>query len=195
MRNRALLAAFVLTLILGAVLPASLAAETYQVDGVHSSVHFRVRHVSASMFMGSFNGVSGSLTFDEADPSKSSITVEVQADSVDTRNERRDGHVQSPDFLNAKQFPVITFKSTSFKKTGDHKYEVAGQFTLRGITKDVTVEVEHVGTSTMMGPRIGFSTTFDINRRDFEVNYGTDEAVSDKVTLIIDIEGVIPKEG
>lgn len=195
MRNRALLAASVLTLILATVLPASLAAETYQIDPAHSGVHFRVRHVSASMFMGRFDDVSGSLTFDEADPSKSSITVEVKADSVDTRVERRDGHIESPDFLNAKQFPVITFKSTSFKKTGDHKYEVAGQLTLRGVTKDLTVEVEHIGTSNMMGPRIGFSTTFTINRRDFGVNYGTDEAVGDQVTLFIDVEGVIPKEG
>jgi len=195
MRNRALLAASVLTLLLAAALPAALAAETYQVDPTHSSVHFRVRHVSASIFQGRFNAVSGSLTFDEADPSKSSISVEVKADSVDTRTERLNGHIMSPDFLNAKQFPVITFKSTGWKKTGDHKYEVTGQFTLRGITKDLTVEVEHVGTSTMMGSRIGFSTSFTINRRDFEVNYGTDEAVGDKVTLIVEIEGVIPKEG
>lgn len=193
MRNRALLAASVL--ILAAALPATLAAETYQIDPVHSGVHFRVRHVSASMFMGRFNDVSGSVTFDKADPSKSSIVVEVKADSVDTRVERRNGHIQSPDFLNAKQFPVITFKSTSFKKTGDNTYEVAGQFTLRGVTKDITVEAEYIGTSDMMGPRIGFSTTFAINRRDFGVNYGTDEAVGDLVTLIIDIEGVIPKEG
>jgi polyisoprenoid-binding protein YceI len=195
MRNRALLAASVLTLILAAALPATLAAETYQVDPTHSSVHFRVRHVSASIFQGRFNDVSGSLTFDEADPSKSSITVEVKAGSVDTRTERLNGHIMSPDFLNAKQFPVITFKSTGWKKTGDNKYEVTGQFTLRGITKDLTVEVEHIGTSNMMGPRIGFSTSFTINRRDFEVNYGTDEAVGDQVTLLIEIEGVVPKEG
>lgn len=195
MRNRTLLGALALSLILAAALPAALAAETYQVDGVHSSVHFRVRHVSASMFMGRFDDVSGSLTFDAADPSKSSITVEVKADSVDTRVERRDGHIESPDFLNAKQFPVITFKSKSWKKTGDKKYEVTGDFTLRGITKPLTVEVDYIGKSDMMGPRIGFSTTFTINRRDFEVNYGTDEAVSDQITLIIDIEGVIPKEG
>jgi len=194
MQNRALLGASVLTLILAAGLPATLAAETYQIDGVHSSVHFRVRHVNASMFQGGFNDVSGSLTFDEADPSKSSITVEVKADSVDTRVERRDGHVKSPDFLNAKQFPVITFKSTGFKKTGDKKYEVTGDFTLRGITKKLMVEVDYIGKSDMMGPRIGFSTSFTINRRDFEVNYGTDEAVGDEVTLIIDVEAVIPKK-
>jgi len=179
-----------LVLILAAGLPAALAAETYKIDGTHSSAHFRVRHLSASIFQGRFNDVSGSLTFDEADPAKSSVTVEVKAGSVDTRDEELDGHVKGPDFLNAKQFPVVTFQSTRFQKKGDGTYEVTGNFTLRGITQELTVEARHVGSSNLgrFGPRIGFSTTFIINRRDFQVNYGTDETVGDEVTLVIDIE-------
>lgn len=176
-------------LLIVTALPA--AAETYEVDAVHSGVHFRVSHLSASMFQGRFNDVSGSLTFDENAPEKASINLEVKAGSVDTRNEQLDGHIESPDFLNAKQFPVITFKSKSFKKKGDNTYEVTGDFTLRGKTKEVTVEAEHIGSSNMgqFGPRIGFSTSFTINRRDFDVNYGTNEAVGDEITLIVDIEG------
>ena len=191
MRHRARLQAFALTVVLAAGLPAALAAATYDIDPVHSSVHFRVRHLSASNFQGRFNTVSGTLVFDEAQPEKSSIELEVAADSVDTRNEQLDDHIESPDFLNAKQFPVITFKSAGVAKKGDNRYEVSGKLTIRGITKDVTADVEHVGSSDMgrFGPRIGFSTTLTINRRDFQVNYGTADAVGDEVTLIIDIEG------
>jgi polyisoprenoid-binding protein YceI len=164
--------------------------EVFKIDPVHTSVHFRVKHMSASMFQGRFNETSGSVTWSETDPGRSAVKIEVKAGSVDTRTERLDGHIKSPDFLNAAQFPVLSFVSKSFKKVGAGTYDVVGDFTVRGVKKEITIRVEHVGTSEIRGKRIGFSTTFTINRRDYQVNYGADEMVGDQVTLVIDVEAL-----
>ena len=118
------------------------------------------------------------------------MKIEVKTGSVDTRTERLDGHIKSPDFLNAAQFPVLSFVSKSFKKVGTGTYDVVGDFTLRGVKKEITIRAEHIGTSEIRGKRIGFSTTFTINRRDYQVNYGADEVVGDQVTLVIDVEAI-----
>ena len=167
-------------------------AETYKLDPVHSSVHFRVSHNSVSTFQGGFNAVDGQIVFDEANPSNTSFEITVDANSVDTRNERRDGHVKSPDFLNAAQFPNLTFKSQSVRKTGEDAYEVSGKITIRGVTKDITAVVRQIGARDLGrgGFRRGFSTELKINRRDFNVSYGNPEGLGDEVTLIIDVEAV-----
>ena len=109
---------FSLSLLIIPIWEAS-AAETYSVDAGHSSVIFRAKHYGATNFYGRFNELSGSLTLDTDDPTKSSIELEVRAESVDTFSERRDRHLRSPDFFNAKQFPVISFKSKSVKALED----------------------------------------------------------------------------
>ncbi len=173
---------------------ASARADSYKVEAAHSTVIFRVKHVSASYYNGRFNDISGTIEFDPANPSSSSINLAIAADSVDTNNEQRDAHLRGPDFLNVKQFPTITFKSESVRKSGESTYSVTGKLSIRGVTRTVTASVEHVGSSEIgqFGPRTGFSTRITINRRDFNVNYGTDEVVGDNVELILDIEA-IPK--
>jgi polyisoprenoid-binding protein YceI len=199
MRTRTPVAILALTLVAVATLIAPHVAtevtaapegETFKIDPVHTSVHFRVKHMSASMFQGRFNESSGSVTWNEADLTKSAVKIEVKAGSVDSRTERLDGHIKSPDFLNAAQFPVISFVSKSWKKVGTGTWDVFGDFTLRGVKKEITIRAEHIGTSEIRGKRIGFSTTITINRRDYQVNYGADEMVGDQVTLVIDVEAV-----
>jgi polyisoprenoid-binding protein YceI len=182
------------------VLPAALifatasptaVADTYGVDSVHSSVIFRIKHLSASYFYGRFNDVSGNISFNEGDPSKSSFDVQVKADSVDTKNGGRDKHLKSPDFFNVKQYPTITFKSKQVKKTGDQQYEVTGDFTLHGVTKPLTVKVEHTGTGKGMKgeQRAGFETTFTIKRSEFEMSFMLD-GLGDDVQITVSLEGV-----
>jgi polyisoprenoid-binding protein YceI len=101
---------FILAIILSS-LGMAVHADTFKIDPVHSSVIFSIKHLGVTDFYGRFNDVSGTVVFDKADPSKSSVEVTVPVESVDTKNEKRDQHLKSPDFFNAKQFPMIIFKS------------------------------------------------------------------------------------
>lgn len=172
----------------------SLAAATYEVDGVHSSVVFKIKHAGATWFYGTFETVSGSLSLDEADPSKSKVEVEIDAASVDSNNVKRDGHLESPDFLSAKEFPSIEFQSTSVKKSGEGSFEVTGDLTFRGVTKSITVPVTHVGKGQMQGKQVaGYEASFSIERSDFGSTYGLDEgALGDEVFLTLSLEVVAP---
>jgi len=172
----------------GAATPAS--AEQFKVDRVHSSVVFRVKHMGVSYFYGRFNDVSGSFAFDDADESKCSFDVEVKTESVDTASDKRDNHLKSPDFFNARQYPSIRFKSTAVKKTADNTYEVTGELTLLGQTKPLTVTVERVGVGKGQrgGSLCGIETIFTIKRSEFGMTYGL-EGVSDEVRLMVSLEG------
>jgi polyisoprenoid-binding protein YceI len=120
------------------------AADTYKIDSVHSSVGFSALHLGVTNFYGRFNEVSGAVTFDKEDPSKSSVELTVPVESLDTHNDKRNQHLKSPDFFNAKQFPTITFKSNKVQKSGE-TYQISGDFTLHGVTKPLTVEFKKGG--------------------------------------------------
>lgn len=167
---------------------AASAANDYVIDPVHSAVIFRVKHNQAAFNYGRFNGIDGVVMYDEAE-GVTGVKVNVDTASVDTANKNRDDHLRSPDFFNAKQFPKITFKSTSVKKSGDHAYEVTGEFTLNGVTKPLTVILEHTGNGkTMQGGDVaGFETTFTINRSDFGMTK-FQPGVGDEVRLMIGLE-------
>jgi polyisoprenoid-binding protein YceI len=139
---------------------------------------------------GRFNDVSGRYSFDPNDPSSSTFEVTIKADSVDTHSERRDQHLKSPDFFNAKQFPVIQFKSKSVRKTDDG-VEATGELSLHGVKKDVTVGIEHVGSGEdpWGNHRSGFVTTFAIKRSEFDMKFMMGP-LGDEVTLLVNIEGI-----
>ncbi|MFQ5845001.1 MAG: YceI family protein [Planctomycetota bacterium] len=163
--------------------------ETYQVDPVHSSVVFRVKHMGVSYLWGRFNDVSGRFTLRGGDPT--SVEVTVQAQSVDTHSAKRDQHLRSPDFFSAKQYPLITFKGTRFTKAGDGRYEVAGDLSVHGVTKQIAVTVEHTGTGPGMGGKgtlAGFEATFDLQRSDFGMTK-LRGPVGDDVRVIVSLEG------
>lgn len=164
---------------------------SYKIDPVHSAVLVKVGHLGASNAWGRFNEVAGSYTFDPVDLSKSMIAMEVKAGSVDTANAKRDEHLRGPDFFNAKQFPLITFKSKTVRKVDDKNYEVDGDFTARGITKPVTAKVNYVGTGKNMGGKTvtGWDATFSIKRSDFGITYGPG-ALSEEVVVMISLEGI-----
>lgn len=164
---------------------------TYDVDAVHSSVVFRIKHLNAAYFYGRFNEIAGTFVLDDADPARGSFDVQVKVASVDTANADRDKHLKSPDFFDAEQFPLITFKSRSVKKAGETTLEVAGDLTLHGVTRPLTVKIERTGSGTgMRGEfRGGWETVFEIKRSDFGMTKLIGP-VGDEVRLIVSVEGV-----
>ena len=167
------------------------AAETYKADPVHSSSAFRIKHAGAAYFWGRFNEPAGSFVLDESDPTKSSFTVDLQVANIDTHNEKRDAHLKSPDFFNARQYPTISFKSTSVAKGEGNVLLVTGNLTMHGVTKPVTVSVEPTGKGEFPPGtrRAGVEATFVVKMSDFEIK-GMPGALSDEVKVIVSLEGV-----
>ncbi len=167
------------------------AADTYEIDTAHSMILFRAKHSGVSYNYGRFNEFTGKLMIDETDISKSMVEFEVKTASVDTANEKRDQHLRSSDFFSAKQFPVITFKSTkvSMKDGKEDMLEITGDLELLGVKKSITVDVEITGKAKgrQGEPLIGFESIFTIKRSEFGMTYGAG-AVSDDIRLIVTIE-------
>ena len=169
------------------------AADTYEIDTAHSMILFRAKHKGISYNYGRFNEFTGKITVDETDISKSMVEFEVKTASVDTANNKRDQHLRSPDFFSAKQFPVITFKSTavSMKEGKEDMLEVTGDLELLGVKKSITVDVAITGKGKgQQGESvIGFESVFMIKRSEFGMTYGA-AAVSDDIRLIVTIEAM-----
>lgn len=191
--------AFAALLALAASASFTVAAPTtWKIDPSHTEVGFQVRHFFSKVH-GTFHDVSGTIAFDEADAAATKIDAVVRVASVDTGNQKRDGHLQSPDFFNAATDSLITFKSTKITKAGKNKFKIAGDFTMRGVTKPVVFDAEFLGSSAVSvggqswGSKAGFSATTVINRKDFGVNWNKtlDNGglmVDDMVTIELSIE-------
>ena len=169
------------------------AAMTYEIDTAHSMIVFRAKHKGISYNYGRFNEFTGELMIDETDMSKSTVAFEVKTASVDTANKKRDQHLRSSDFFSAKQFPVITFKSTKvdMKEGAENVLEVTGDLELLGVKKSITVDVEITGRGKGNGGEslIGFESIFTIKRSEFGMTYGAG-AVSDDIRLTVSIEAI-----
>src|SRR5271166_3292014 len=169
-------------------------AKTWQIDPNHSAAQFSVRHMGISTVRGAFTKVSGTVTYDPADPSKTTLEATIDASSVDTRVERRDNDLRSPNFFDVAKYPTLTFKSKRVDAAGEGKLKITGDLTIHGVTKEVTLDVD--GPSKPMNdPRgnthIGASASTTIKRTDFGV--GSDNPiVGDEITITIDTELVRP---
>jgi polyisoprenoid-binding protein YceI len=171
-----------------ALSPVWAAAKDFKVDAGHSFVTFKVKHKNVGYAFGRFNKMSGTIKFDEAEPAATSLQFTIETASVDTANEGRDKHLRGPDFFDVKQFPVMTFKSKSAKKTGDKLYALTGELTLRGVTKSITAPVEHVGIATSpRGTSTGALCTFKIKRSDYGMTYGLG-SLGDWVDITVALE-------
>jgi polyisoprenoid-binding protein YceI len=184
---------------------AALAADTYEVDPVHSSVQFRIRHLDVSWVFGRFGDVSGEVVVDPEHPELCSVSMTVKAASVDTGNEKRDAHLRSADFLDVEKHPEIVFRSTSWKAVPvgsggaspppelvpdpDPVFLVTGDLTLHGVTRPVMVRVERTGSGTGRDgrPLVGFLATFNVNRSDFGMATMLGP-VGDEVVLTVAVE-------
>ncbi len=166
----------------------SAAPKTYSIDPVHSTAIFRIKHMGAGPFYGRFNDVSGTIAFDGSESLELDVSVAIE--SVDSGSERLDGHLKSPDFFNAKEFPTMTFKSRSVKNKAHKLSVVAGDLTIHGVTKPMTVEVEWIGTADMgRGERCGFEAIFTIKRSDFGMTMGVEAgSLGDDIRVIVGLE-------
>ena len=166
-------------------------AGNYKVDPAHSGAFFEVGHMGGiSRFMGRFNDIAGDLVVDA--PEKSKVTVTIKTDSINSNVEALDKHLKSPDFFNAVQFPTMTFTSTAVKLDGNGVGTIAGNMTLHGVTKPVTLQLKQIGSGKGMKgeQRVGYVATGTIKRTDFGMNYGVPGAATDEVDLRINLEGV-----
>ena len=165
------------------------AAEAYKVDPVHSSIVFKVKHMETTNFYGRFNEVSGSFVIDEQAPAKSSVEIQVKAESIDTANAKRDQHLKGPDFFNVKQFPLISFKGKQVKKSEDGAYSVTGDLTLHGVTKEVTIRVERTGSGKdPLGNAIaGFEAVLKLKRSDYGMKFMVGP-LGDEVQIVVSLE-------
>lgn len=175
--------------ILSLIGAAASAAETYTVDPVHSSISFMIQHAGLSKIHGRFNDFSGKITIDSDDPSKSTFSITIPIDSIDTNNVKRDEHLRAPDYFNSKQFPTMTFQSTKVKPI-DGGLEVTGDLTMHGVTKSITMKLKG-GDKVVEFPkgkqRIGVDSSFSIKRSDFGVTVEP-TALGDEIPITIGIE-------
>lgn len=167
-------------------------AKSYQIDGVHSGVVFRIMHAGAAPFHGMFHGPSGTMTIDPSNPAATSIDVTFETSNVATGNNGRDNHLRGPDFFNAEQFPTCTFKATGAKAAANGAMTVDGELTLLGKTLPVTATITPTGEGEFRGStRAGFEATLSFERSDFGMTkYIAEGTLGDEVQLTVFIEGV-----
>ncbi len=187
-----ILALAALPLLFASAVPA--AVETYVIDKVHSSVGFSIRHFVAKV-PGTFGEFNGTITVDRDNLEKSTVEATIDVNSVDTKNQKRDDHLRGADFFEVAKYPKMTFKSTSWKKVGEI-YEVAGNLTLKDVTKPVVLKVAPLGFAQgMQGPISGWEATTTINKKEFNVKDPAmlDAALGDDVTITINVEAGLKK--
>jgi len=170
---------------------ASAAVETYTIDPVHSAVGFSIRHF-VSRVPGRFTQFSGTITVDRDNLENSSVEASIDAGSLYTFNDHRDADVKSPNYLDAAKFATMTFKSTSWKKTGEGTFDVTGNLTIKGVTKEVVLKVTLLGFGPgMRGAQLsGWEAATTVSRTAFGVNGPPmiGKALGDEVAITISVE-------
>ena len=177
---------------------ASAAPVKYTVDPAHSEIGFDIRHLFSKVH-GRFNGFQGAITFDDKTPANISVDATADAKTIWTDNDKRDAHLRSADFFATDSFPTLSFKSTKVTAAGDKKYKIAGNLTMRGVTRPVVFDAEFLGAGQVgvggqsWGGKAGFTATTVVNRQDYRINWNKtlDNGglmLDDNVTLVLNIE-------
>lgn len=171
---------------------------SWKIDGSHTRAGFSVRHMMIANVHGQFETVTGMVDFNEADPARSSVDVQIDVASLNTRDEKRDAHLRSADFFDVEQHPTLTFKSRRVEKLGDNHGRIIGDLTIKGITKEVALDVEYLGQAKAPwgSTSAGFTARAKVNRKDWGLNWNVAlEAGGVLVgdTVNIDIEAEIVK--
>ena len=176
-------------------LPASAQTTKWAFDNTHSKIQFDVAHLVISEVTGQFKDYEGTVLSDKSDFSDAKIDFSIEVKSIDTDDEKRDAHLLSGDLFDAASYPKITFKSKLMKKAGNNKYKLTGDFTMHGVTKEVTLDVQYNGTKNdpWGNTKAGFKVTGKINRPDFGLKYnspleGGGVMIGDEVTITCKLE-------
>jgi len=173
-------------------------AEDYAIDikGQHAFIQFKVKHLGYSWLLGEFRTFDGHFSYDEKHPERNTVSVRIQANSIDTNHAERNKHLRSPDFFDVKTYPTITFVSTSYDEQGHGKGIIHGKLSLRGITKTVDIAVTQIGTGAdpWGGYRRGFEGHATLHLSDYNMPFAAKLGpVSENVELFLSIEGVRKK--
>ncbi len=193
--------AAVAALVVALLVPGLGRAATYEIDPAHTSVQFSVRHMMISNVKGEFTTVAGKAVGEQGNPTAAVVEATIDANSVNTRNQKRDDHLRSDEFLDVAKFPKMTFKSTKVAKAGEGTWKLTGDLTLHGVTKPVVLDVSNV-TAPVKDPwgnsRIGATASTKINRQDYGIVFnktldGGGVLVGDEIAITIDVEVVEKK--
>ncbi len=183
------------TIVAGVVLSvsANLHADEYLIDtkGAHAFIQFKISHLGYSWLLGRFNEFGGSFSYDEKNPSASKVVVTINTASIDSNHAERDKHLRGEDFLEVKKYPEAKFVSTSYEEKVDGKGTLKGDFTLRGVTRPIVIDVRQVGAGSdpWGGFRRGFEGTTRIALKDYNIDYDLGPA-SKELELQLHIEGI-----
>lgn len=176
---------------------STLPAGSFTIDPSHSRIGFSARHAMVTKVRGAFNEFAGSGSLANG---AGSVTVDISVDSIDTRSADRDGHLKSPDFFDASNFPKITFASTSVKDSGSEKVVVEGNLTIKDVTKPIAITFEYTGAATdpFGNARVGFEGEAEINRKDFGLTWNAaletgGILVSENIKLEFEISAIAAK--
>jgi polyisoprenoid-binding protein YceI len=168
---------------------------TWNIDPAHSHVEFSVKHLMISTVRGRFGIVRGTIQSDDADPAKGQAEIEIDVDSIDTRESRRDAHLRSADFFDVEKFPKITFRSTRLTDVKGDRFRLVGDLTIHGVTREVALDATSEGRARdpWGGERAGFSATTKIKRSDFGLTWNQaletgGVVVGDDVKISLDVE-------
>ena len=170
--------------------------KTYQIDAAHSEATFTVRHLITKV-RGRFSDFAGTIAFDEADPARSSVSFTIQAASIDTNQKDRDAHLRSADFFETEKYPTITFVSTGITASGGDQFAVTGRFTIRDVTKDITLPVTLLGKAKdpWGNERVAFEAEYTLNRKDYGLTWNAaletgGFLVGDEVKISLSVQAV-----
>ncbi len=172
---------------------------TWEIELLRTNIGFSLRDMVVVNVKGRFNKMSGTIDLDEEDPTRSSFVVQVDVSSIDTGNERRDGDLLGPGYFDAENFPIMTYRSRRIERDGG-RYQIVGDLTLKGVTKEVVLKADFAGVATDSRGRIraGFSAETVINRKDFEVSRsippGEVDNVGDSVKISLEVAAIKQEE-
>lgn len=172
-------------------LPSSAANYVIDTEKAHAFIQFKIKHLGYSWLLGRFNNFNGTFSYDENNPAASKILVNIDPASIDTNHAERDKHLRSKEFLNVDKFPEARFVSTSFEQKADGKALLKGNFTLHGVTRPISIDVEHIGhgKDPWGGYRSGFAGSTSFALKDYGIDYDLGPA-SREVELFLSIEGI-----
>jgi polyisoprenoid-binding protein YceI len=178
-----------------ATVQATRGRTTWAIDPTHSTVEFAVRHLMITTVKGRFGDVRGSVVIDDDNPNAAAVEITIGADSIDTREPQRDAHLRSADFFDVERFPTLTFRSRGVRDVRDAGFTLVGDLTIRGVTREVALEVEAGGRSKdpWGGQRAGYAATTRITRSEFGLTWNQiletgGLAVSDEVKIALDVQ-------
>jgi polyisoprenoid-binding protein YceI len=172
---------------------------TWTVDPMHTQVEFSAKHMGIMTVKGAFTGLTTDINFNEDDFTASSVEATVDASTLSTRDNQRDGHLKSPDFLDVEHFPTITFKSTRIERAAHDQYRMTGDLTIKNVTRPVSLDVVYSGQAKdpMGNMHAGFSAYTTINRKDWGLTWNValetgGLLVGDQIKIALEIEALKP---